>query len=295
LLVVPEAISPDGAEVRVGYAVPHNPTLASYRLRVDIPRRHLAGHQSCVGTTGDVTFFYKNGNPRLAESLAGPVVYDVVNDHFRGEQARDYFTMCSIAHTITCASESMRDTILRATGRDATVIDDPWENEEAEPKVLGEGVLWFGHSANLASLLPHIEAIGPKLIVCSNVRSAHVPWSLENESRCLQGAAVVVLTASSPGASANRVIKAIRAGRFVVTPADCPASWRQFEDYALIGGVSEGIGWALNNREEACRKILAGQAYIRERFSPQLIGSQWADLFASTLGQDTSTKKAGSA
>jgi hypothetical protein len=282
--------------VRVGYAVQALPALASFRLRVDIPRRHLgAGFQSCVGTTGEVTFFYKNGNYRLAESIVGPVVYDVVNDHFRGAQAAEYHAMCSIAHTITCASESMRDTILQATGRDATVIDDPWESEEAEPRVLGEGVLWFGHSANLASLLPHIEAIGPKLIVCSNVRSAHVPWSLENESRCLQGAAVAVLTASSPGASANRVIKAIRAGRFVVLPADCPDAWRQFSDNAFIGDLSAGIAWALNNREEACKKILAGQAYIRERFSPQLIGSQWADLFASTLGQDTSTRKAGSA
>jgi hypothetical protein len=52
--------------MRVGYAVPHSPTLASYRLRVDIPRRHLGpGFQSCVGTTGEVTFFYKNGNHRL--------------------------------------------------------------------------------------------------------------------------------------------------------------------------------------------------------------------------------------
>jgi hypothetical protein len=269
--------------VRVGYAVPHSPSLASYRLRVDIPRRHLGpGFQSCVGTTGEVTFFYKNGNHRLADALPGPVVYDVVNDHFKGPQAMDYFAMCSVAQTITCASEAMAECIKSYTGRDATVIDDPWETEEREPSVYGEGVLWFGHSANIASLLPHIEAIGPKLLICSNVRSAHVPWTLENESKCLQGAAVVCLTAAGSGASVNRVVKAIRAGRFVVAPADCPDSWRQFADYAFIGGVSEGIGWALNNREEACKKILAGQAYIREKFSPQLIGSQWAALFAST-------------
>jgi hypothetical protein len=280
--------------VRVGYAVPHNPTMASYRLRVDIPRRHLgAGVQSCVGTTGDVTFFYKNGNYRLAEALPGPVVYDVVNDHFRGPQAADYHAMCGIAHTITCASESMRDTILRNTGRDATVIDDPWENEESESSVVGDGVLWFGHSANLASLLPHIEAIGPKLIVCSNVRSAHVPWSVENEARCLQGAAVCVLTSASSGASSNRVVKALRSARFVVVPSACAAAWHQFAPYIWIGDVAEGIRWALNNREEACKKILAGQAYIRERFSPQLIGSQWAELFASTLGVDTRRKMAG--
>jgi hypothetical protein len=270
--------------MRVGYAVPHSPTLASYRLRVDIPRRHLGpGFQSCVGTTGEVTFFYKNGNHRLADSLPGPVVYDVVNDHFRGPQAMDYFAMCSVAQTITCASEAMAEIIHDATGRDAVVIDDPWETEEREPSVYGEGVLWFGHSANIASLLPHIEAIGPKLLICSNVRSAHVPWTLENEGKCLQGAGVVVVTGANAGASTNRVVKALRAGRFIVAPADSPAGWADLiKQYGWFGDVGEGIRWALNNREEACKKIQAGQAYIREKFSPQLIGSQWAALFAST-------------
>jgi hypothetical protein len=176
----------------------------------------------------------------------------------------------------------MAEIIHDATGRDAVVIDDPWETEEREPSVYGEGVLWFGHSANIASLLPHIEAIGPKLLVCSNVRSAHVPWSLENESKCLQGAAVCVLTANNAGASTNRVVKAIRAGRFTCVPEGAPASWQTLAPYIWIGDVGEGIRWALNNREEACKKIQAGQAYIREKFSPQLIGSQWAALFAST-------------
>jgi hypothetical protein len=235
-----------------------------------------------VGTTGEVTFFYKNGNHRLADALPGPVVYDVVNDHFKGPQAMDYFAMCSVAQTITCASEAMAEIIHDATGRDAVVIDDPWETEEREPSVYGEGVLWFGHSANIASLLPHIEAIGPKLLVCSNVRSAHVQWSREAEDNCLKGAAVVVLTGNNQGASANRVAKALRAGRMVVCPRNGPRNWQDFEPYIWIGDVGEGIRWALNNREEACKKIQAGQAYIREKFSPQLIGSQWAALFAST-------------
>jgi hypothetical protein len=278
--------------VRIGYAVQPNPTLASYRLRVDIPRKHL-GMPSTVGTTGDVTFFYKNGNHRLAESLAGPVVYDVVNDHFKGSQAADYHAMCGIAHTITCASESMRETILRNTARDSIVIEDPWETDEVAPKVYGNGVAWIGHSANLSSLISYLTDI--PIIVCSNYAGSHVPWSLENEQKVLQGAAVVLMTGNNPGASSNRVVKAIRAGRFVVCPADCAESWKQFADYVWVGDVHGGIAWALNNREEACRKILAGQHYIRERFSPQLIGSQWADLFASTLGADTSTKTDGSA
>jgi hypothetical protein len=276
--------------VRVGYAVPHNPTLASYRLRVAIPSQ-FSKLKTVIGATGDVTFFYKNGNPKLAESLAGPVVYDVVNDHFRGAQAADYHAMCGIAHTITCASDEMARRIKFYTGRDATVIDDPWETEELPPFCYGNGVAWVGHSANVRSLVPYLMDV--PVVVCSNIAHAHVPWSLENEQNVYKGAAVVLVTGNNPGASSNRVVKAIRAGRFVVCPTDCADSWKQFADYIWIGDVHDGIAWALNNREEACKKILAGQAYIRERFSPQLIGSQWADLFASTLGPVTSTKRDG--
>lgn len=247
-----------------------------------------------IGATGRPTFFFKDGNPRLAANLTG-VVYDVVNDHFRGPRAANYHAMCDVADVITCASETMAEIVQHHTGRDSIMIDDPYENDEVEPAVRGDGVLWFGHSANVASLLPHIEAIGPKLIVCSNIRSAHVPWSLENEGRCLQGAAVCALTGSNQGASANRWVKAVRAGRFVVCPEDAPRAWRAFEDYCWIGDVAEGLRWALNNREEACRKIKAGQDYIRQRFSPQSIGLQWAEVFASISGQDTSTKMDGSA
>jgi hypothetical protein len=90
------------------------------------------------------------------------------------------------------------------------------------------------------------------------------------------------------------VIKAIRAGRFVVAPEDSPASWKELSEFMWIGDVREGIRWALSNREEACHKVLLGQK-CASRFSPQLIGSQWADLFASTLAVGTNTKPAGSA
>ena len=231
--------------MKVGYCVTVAPTLASYRLRVEIPARHL-GCEYAIGVTGRPTFFYKNGGHRLAESLAGGVVYDVVNDHFRGGHAKDYHAMCDVADVVTCSSETMQDIVYRETGRDSTVIDDPFENELSEPTCIGEGVLWFGHAANIASLLPYAPL--EHLLVCTNGDYAHVQWSLENEAKCLQGAAVVLMTGGSPGASANRVVKAIRAGRFVVAPDGCAESWRELAPYIWVGDVKDGIAWALNNR-----------------------------------------------
>lgn len=276
------ALDYEEAPVRVGYCVPVVPELASYRLRVAIPSQHL-GCEYRIGSTGNPTFFFKNGNVSLAEKLTG-VVYDVVNNHFKGKYAAEYHGMCSVADTITVASELMAEIVHEHTGREAVVIDDPYETPELEPKCYGTGVVWYGHAANLASLLPHMEAVTEadgSLIVCSNLMKAHVPWSLENEQKCLQGAAVALLTGSSPGASANRVVKAIRAGRFVVAPQDCAESWRELSPFIWIGDVAEGLKWAFNNREDVCQKITQGQKYTRARFDPTLIGARWTEVFAS--------------
>lgn len=259
--------------MKVGYCVPIAPQMASFRLRVAIPAKHL-GCESVIGTTGSPTFFFKNGHPALAQAVkANGVVYDVVNDHFKGRNAADYHCMAAIANVITCASPVMAEIVKDATGRDAVVVDDPYETPECPVSLTGDQIVWFGHQANFASLQPYAD-LDPW--VCTGD-----DWSLEREAQALQAAAIVLLTGNNPGASANRVVKAIRAGRFVVVPDDCPAAWKELRDYIWVGDVRDGIAWALNNREEACRKTEAGQKYTRERFDPSLIGKRWRDVFAS--------------
>lgn len=271
----------------IGYCVAVAPKLASFRLRVLLPSRYVGPH--IIGGVGETTFFYKNGNVALARRLKSPIVYDVVNAHFDDP---DYRAMCDLASVITCSSQTMAEVIKHETGRDAVVIPDPYENEESPAAVIGDRVLWFGHQANIESLKPYARAFaetGKYVDICSLG-----VWSLENEAAALASTGVVLLTGNNRGASANRPIKAIRAGRFVIAPEDSPESWKELSDFMWIGDVREGIAWAFANREEACRKVTLGQEYVR-RFSPQLIGSQWEALFVSTLGRDTNTKKAGSA
>lgn len=275
----------------IAYALLPNPQLASYRLRVDLPRKHL-GVRSEVGCVGNPTFFYKQGMPNIARTLraqGSEVVYDVVNDHFVGGQAKDYYAMSAAASIITCASDVMREAIERYTGRSAVVIDDPYENAEDEPACVGKEVLWFGHAANLGSLRPYVSGV-EQLVICSN--GTGVEWTQKNEASCLKGCAAVLMTGSNPGASSNRVVKALRAGRFVIAPTPCE-SWKQFKDYIWIGDVREGLAYAFNNREDVCNKIRAGQEYVRDRFSPETIGQKWSALFASISAPDTSIKKVG--
>lgn len=266
----------------IGYMVRHKPELASYRLRVDLPSQHL-GMDYVIGDVGDLTFFYKLGNPDIARQC--PVtVFDVVNDHF--DTYPTVLEMANLATVVTAGSAAMAEKVRLNTGReDVAVIDDPYENEEREAKVRGDTVLWFGHSVNLPSLARY-DLRNLKLLICSNAQGAS-PWSLENEALHLERCAVVLMTGTNPGASSNRIVKSLRAGRFVVAPPDCAESWKDFEQFIWIGDIRRGISWALNNREEACSRIKAGQEYVRSRYSPAVIGSQWASLFASTLARAT--------
>jgi hypothetical protein len=275
----------------IGYAVSPTPELASFRLRVALPAAHL-GMDYAIGAPGDVTFMYKLGDPDLARQC-GPVVFDVVNDHF--ERYASVVEMCRIAHTITAGSRLMAARVRQATGREALVIDDPYEDAEGHVACDGDHVAWFGHLVNLPSLNRYgLKDAGLKLRICTNYAAPGiVPWSRSGELSMIQDAAVVLLTGTNPGASSNRVVKALRVGRFVVAPEDCAESWREFSDFIWIGDVLEGIRWAFSNRGEACRKVRAGQQAIRQRFSPRLIGSQWAGLFGSIMERGTSTMRAG--
>lgn len=275
----------------IGYAVSHKPHLASYRLRVAVPAPHL-GVPYVIGDVGSPTFFYKLGNPEIAARCRG-VLFDVVNDHF--EQYPTVKAMGLMADVLTAGSAVMADVVRKHTGRDAVVIDDPYENDEGEAKVVGQQIVWFGHGVNLPSLSKLAPSLkGFRVTICTNVEHpAFVIWSPESEKAYLDASAVVVVSGTNPGASSNRPAKAIRAGRFVVMPEDCAESWRQFRDYAWIGDVREGVRWALNNREEACKRIKAGQKYVRERFDPVSIGRQWKAAFDSISAPAISDSRDG--
>ena len=175
--------------MKVGYCVPHAPHMASYRLRVALPAPML-GCDYEIGCTGSPTFFYKHyeGDIELAKSC-GPYVYDVVNDHFAGKLGEHYRTMCGAASRITCASPTMGEIIRKWTGREATVIDDPYENEEWLPQCQGNEVLWLGHAANIESLFSVVGELANLrilLTVCTNYKHpSALEWSPEIERRSL--------------------------------------------------------------------------------------------------------------
>lgn len=238
--------------------------IASSRLRAEIPQRELAklGIQKGDGVVVYGKHFVNNMPPCLK-------VYDVCDDHYHTPDLRNTYIKNTLeASAVTCNSETMREIILRETGRNATVIPDPYESEE-RPADMGYGLLWYGHDSNYKTIKPYLS-LGVTVLTGS-------AWSRERQLDLLDSCSVVLIpTDERKAKSANRMIEAIRNGRFVVA-GELPAH-DEFKDFMWIGDIEEGVTWALQHREEAIARVKAAQDYIREKYAPSTIAKQWLDV-----------------
>lgn len=262
--------------------------LASYRYRMQIPSRNI-GYESVFSKTpvnADIHFFSKAFNPEeliMAESCSR-VVYDLCDDWFiqngREKRARDF---CELADAVTCPTSQMADRIFTETGIKATVIGDPCEFTELPPKDQDElNVLWFGHSTNLNAVefgrykcnLEIVTSIRPK--VFGNIK--FTKWSMENMRLAFERNNVVIIPSkdhpSNYVKSPNRLVESLRSGLYVI--ASPLPSYREFNEYAEL--VLD-IPSALEKRRDKNR-VFNGQQYIRENYSPNVIGEKWNRLFS---------------
>jgi hypothetical protein len=259
--------------------------LASARLRQHIPMRELFKLGVEIGRGGDVLVCSKHGWPEELADRFERVVFDVCDDHFGSQWDLHYRKFCRLADEVVCNSDAMRFRIFQETQRVAKVIADPYESEESPPS-WGEGLLWYGHETNLKDLWREVPDLhGYKLCVISNpVQEGITPWSPEAQAKALADCAVVILpTGKSPCKSANRMIEAIRAGKFVV--ANPMPAYEPFHRYAFIGNIREGVDWAHANQEEALELVRRGQEYVRANFSPEAIGKQWLDVLEKVVAK----------
>lgn len=166
-------------------------------------------------------------------------------------------------------------------------------------------LLWFGHPASFPELqraLPELEEIGkrfPLHLQCmtsprfgvedacraqnakgvDSLTMSFAPWSSGETWRALRACDLVLLPAAhgtrkARAKSANRLIEAIRAGRFAVCHP-LPA-YQALGAYARIGeSLAEGIAWALDHPAEVVQRLRAGQQHVEERFSPGAVAQAW--------------------
>lgn len=240
-----------------------DPKIASARLRSIIPRGILM-RQGLVKPGLQVVVGAKHGwDVDYVKSSGCKLVFDVCDDHFHNEHRPHYMEACQKADMVTCNSESMRELILAETGRDALVIDDPYEDDEREP-TLGNGVLWFGHQSNLPDLKAVWDNFKHPVSVVSN-KNWH---TFDKEIRACK--VVVIPTGKSEAKSANRAVRAIRLGKYPV----CGPLRAYSEIKGLfVGDVLEGLGYYMNI--DPREQVRALQAEIRDRFDPEVIAKKW--------------------
>lgn len=263
--------------MRVCY-LPVVPTLASARLRGYIPGRELArmGFDVTVDYTQpcDWVVLVKHKTGEEFRKNARHVLYDICDDHFHGEVEAETREGCRVADVITCNSESMKAIVKRETGRDAIVIDDPYESPECAPKC-GQPVLWFGSKFNLHTLKPWVEKLPPLVIVTD--APGFVPWSLEVMEEAWKDCGMVVIPTdpAKPGKSANRAVESIRRGLFPVC-GRLPA----YEQLGLgVDDIAGEVANRLRHPKDTKDMVTALQGVVRERFSPRAVAEKWAQCF----------------
>ncbi len=268
------------------------PESASYRYRALEPAKHVSrvnGFSCSInGGAADIIVFSKPQPDdvqmlKSAKKEGCRVVADICDDHFNREGYAYYKDVVIGADFLIVPTQVMADRVLEHTGRlvDA-VIPDAYEEDEREPHAEGDRALWFGHNANVKDLRKWMGNLkdwdflvltGPRLPE-DGVNSRK--WSKEAQTEELSRANIVFLP-TRKGAeykTNNRLLNSIRAGCFPIC-AQHP-SYIEFKQSVWVGDPYTGLRWVKAFRSDLNALVRQSQDYIRDKYSPQAIGSLWA-------------------
>lgn len=309
--------------MKIAFVKTASDTMASARYRIVLPGDALKarGHEVLAVDSylspadyskekkSDWHIFGKHFNPevdqgtaQLVKDAGDKVVFDVCDNHFGNQFSSYYRGMCELADLVTCNTPTMKEIILKETGKHAHIIDDPYEYPEEEARFIPNqnpiNLLWYGHFVNLNTVQPMVQQLKQleeniSLCVISNMQPqqptvdknvflSFLSWSPPTQKNMLEWCNYVVLPTdlndpTKRTKSHNRLVEGIRSGRFVL--AQPLPSYEAFKDFAWVGeDISDGICWADENPDLALERIKKGQEYLRENLSPDCIAQQWENL-----------------
>lgn len=266
------------------------PQLASYRYRAAAPAAHVSSHGISTALNNgeaDVVVYAKPTATDLeaakkAKADGAKIVVDFAGDHFERDQS--YVEFAAIADAITCPTTALRGRIYDYTKKDSVVIADPYEQPESAPHADGDSFLWFGHQLSLQELIPVMQSMGERklrVVTGPDPIPTAIPWSLQNLADAFAVSNIVILPTKqgSEHKSPNRLLNAIRAGCFPVCMTH-PA-YVEFKHLVWVGNFPTGLRWVDAFRSDLNGLVAEAQDYIRDRYSPQTIGAQWANFLTS--------------
>jgi hypothetical protein len=284
--------------LNIGFLTPFCPGRASHRYRVQAPILALRrmGENAHINS-GDVTIFGKHEDilgkaVGAIRKRGGTVIFDVCDDHFKSspKYAPAYFSGCKEADVVVSSTATIQRRVKEETGRDSVIIGDPYLFPECSPAMVngGRNILWYGHCNNIPGLLEIMPKLTGTLTIVSNIDIATRGWSHNNTLDALAWCDVVIIPTSvenqyivpgdlphPAGKSPNRLVEAVRRGRYVITDTVVEA----YKPYGMWhGDILEGLDWVRRNPREALDQVRKAQSLVKQLNDPMEIGKQWRDV-----------------
>lgn len=262
------------------------------------------------------TFTISSGVVTSGGSCSGAVVIPQGDDKWgthKKKLADTYDFLCKNANLVTTSTSSLANIIHRHTGKHAYVISDPAERERKEPEIriitddtiikfayYGAGknfevIKWDKIVNDLKTVHKKIEIhavvgrVEKKLSKVKHLIEQKIffayQWTYELQDQIVDDCHFIILpivnvneniSAKSP----NRLIDGIQRGKLVLTNIGVNSyePFRNFSYFVSNFNYGQGLEYAINNRNEALRNIKAGQLYIDQHHTPEVIGKKWIEI-----------------
>ncbi len=224
-----------------------------------------------------------------------------------------YNFLCKNANLVTTSTPTLANIIHKHTGIHAHIITDPVERERKEPevKIITDDTVikfaYYGAGKNFEvikwdKIVNDLKTVHKKIeihVVIGRVNKhlgkvQHLieqkimyayQWTYELQDQIVDDCHFVLIpinvvneniTAKSP----NRLIDGIQRGKLVLTNTGVNSyePFRNFSYFVSNFNYGQGLQYAINNRDEALRNIKAGQLYIDQHHTPEIIGKKWIEI-----------------
>ena len=303
------------------------PKRASQRFRGLVPLQHMLPTDGYIdkveeATKDDIVIMSKSIEIKdfmYLKDMGIKFIFDICDNKWRMGKDRQKNTAlmnsgCLHANLITTTSGELKQKIYEETGKDALIIDDPYEREIEEPTFKPHkknlNICYFGGrksfwlvdweeviaSLNFVSKKLGVEytlnCITQKHLLASKKLTHHYypdgplimyEWNYELQRELVSKSDFVLLPIPENNPlvfsykSPNRVIDSIAQGKYVITTYGV-TSYRQYDDFIGIGSLKNNVKWAMSNPKDVISKIKEGQKYIKKYHSPEVIAKQWMSL-----------------
>ena len=243
-------------------------------------------------------------------------VFDICDDKWGSRKKKlveTYNFLCKNANLVVTSTPTLANIIFRHTGKKAHVITDPVEREKKEPILLNikEDTIikfaYYGAGKNfevidwnkivndlkrihskieihvvIGRVQKHLDKV--KHLIEQKILFAH-QWTYELQDKIVDDCHFVLIPIVSvneniSAKSPNRLIDGIQRGKLVLTNTgvDSYEPFRNFSYFVSDFNYGQGLKYAINNRNEVLQNIKAGQLYIDQHHTPEIIGKKWIEI-----------------